>query len=164
MRLGWKLAGSPGRNLPVLPNPKQQTQPRPTCWATDLGAATNHQLHRVGVVLVAGIRLSGSGAGETPPHLDHISIATTLDEISAGRYRLGIGAGSSSDSDYEAFGFPKEHRYSRFAETIESSTGRSRTAGSISRVSTTQQETPSSSSGARHQRARRSTSAPAVPK
>jgi alkanesulfonate monooxygenase SsuD/methylene tetrahydromethanopterin reductase-like flavin-dependent oxidoreductase (luciferase family) len=47
------------------------------------------------------------------------SIATTLDEISGGRYVLGIGAGNTSDSDYEAFGFPTDKRYSRFAEAIE---------------------------------------------
>ena len=46
------------------------------------------------------------------------SIATTLDEISGGRYVLGIGAGNSFDSDYEAFGFPTDRRYSRFAEAI----------------------------------------------
>lgn len=47
------------------------------------------------------------------------SIATTLDEISAGRYVLGIGAGNTFDSDYEGFGFPKDYRFSRFAEAIE---------------------------------------------
>lgn len=47
------------------------------------------------------------------------SIATTLDEISGGRYILGVGAGSTADSDYEAFGFPTDHRYSRFAEAIQ---------------------------------------------
>lgn len=47
------------------------------------------------------------------------SIATTLDEISGGRYVLGIGAGNTFDSDYEAFGFPTDKRYSRFAEAIE---------------------------------------------
>jgi alkanesulfonate monooxygenase SsuD/methylene tetrahydromethanopterin reductase-like flavin-dependent oxidoreductase (luciferase family) len=47
------------------------------------------------------------------------SIATTLDEISGGRYVLGIGAGNTPDSDYEAFGFPTDRRYSRFAEAIE---------------------------------------------
>jgi alkanesulfonate monooxygenase SsuD/methylene tetrahydromethanopterin reductase-like flavin-dependent oxidoreductase (luciferase family) len=46
------------------------------------------------------------------------SMATTLDEISNGRYVLGIGAGNTSDSDYEAFGFPTDMRYSRFAESI----------------------------------------------
>lgn len=47
------------------------------------------------------------------------SMATTLDEISGGRYVLGIGAGNSPVSDYEGFGFPTDHRYSRFAESIE---------------------------------------------
>jgi len=46
------------------------------------------------------------------------SIATTLDEISGGRYTLGIGAGNTFDSDYRAFGFPTDHRYARFAEAI----------------------------------------------
>lgn len=47
------------------------------------------------------------------------SIATTLDEIAGGRYTLGIGAGNTFESDYEAFGFPTDRRYSRFAEAIE---------------------------------------------
>ncbi len=46
------------------------------------------------------------------------SMATTLDEISGGRYVLGIGAGNTFDSDYEAFGFPTDMRFSRFAEAI----------------------------------------------
>jgi len=47
------------------------------------------------------------------------SMATTLDEVSGGRYVLGIGAGNSPMSDYEGFGFPTDRRYSRFAESIE---------------------------------------------
>lgn len=46
-------------------------------------------------------------------------IAETIDEISGGRYVLGIGAGNTPDSDYEAFGIPTDHRYSRFAEAIK---------------------------------------------
>ncbi len=46
-------------------------------------------------------------------------IAETLDEISGGRFIFGIGAGNTPDSDYEAFGFPTDKRYSRFAEAIE---------------------------------------------
>lgn len=45
-------------------------------------------------------------------------IADTLDEISGGRYVLGIGAGNTADSDYRAFGFPTDRRFSRFAEAI----------------------------------------------
>jgi alkanesulfonate monooxygenase SsuD/methylene tetrahydromethanopterin reductase-like flavin-dependent oxidoreductase (luciferase family) len=46
-------------------------------------------------------------------------IADTIDEISGGRYVLGIGAGNTPDSDYLAFGFPTDKRYSRFAESIQ---------------------------------------------
>ncbi len=46
-------------------------------------------------------------------------MADTIDEISGGRYVFGIGAGNTEDSDYEAFGFPTDRRYSRFAEAIE---------------------------------------------
>lgn len=46
-------------------------------------------------------------------------IAETIDEISQGRYVLGIGAGNTPDTDYEAFGFPKDKRYSRFSEAIQ---------------------------------------------
>jgi alkanesulfonate monooxygenase SsuD/methylene tetrahydromethanopterin reductase-like flavin-dependent oxidoreductase (luciferase family) len=46
-------------------------------------------------------------------------IADTIDEISGGRFVLGIGAGNTEDSDYEAFGFPTGNRYSRFAEAIQ---------------------------------------------
>lgn len=44
--------------------------------------------------------------------------AVTLDEISGGRYTLGIGAGNSP-GDYASFGYPTDHRYSRAAETVE---------------------------------------------
>jgi alkanesulfonate monooxygenase SsuD/methylene tetrahydromethanopterin reductase-like flavin-dependent oxidoreductase (luciferase family) len=53
----------------------------------------------------------------SPAHL--AKIAETLDEMSGGRYVLGIGAGNTEDSDYRAFGFPTDKRYSRFAEAIE---------------------------------------------
>ena len=46
-------------------------------------------------------------------------IAETIDEISGGRYILGIGAGNTPDSDYRAFGFPADRRYSRFSEAIQ---------------------------------------------
>ena len=45
--------------------------------------------------------------------------AETLHEIAQGRYVLGIGAGNTPHSDYEAFGYPTDKRYSRFAEAIE---------------------------------------------
>jgi alkanesulfonate monooxygenase SsuD/methylene tetrahydromethanopterin reductase-like flavin-dependent oxidoreductase (luciferase family) len=44
-------------------------------------------------------------------------VAETLDEISGGRFILGIGAGNTPD--YAAFGFAPDKRFSRFAEGIE---------------------------------------------
>lgn len=44
--------------------------------------------------------------------------AETLDEISGGRYTLGIGAGNTPD-DYAMFGMDSEPRFSRFAEGVD---------------------------------------------
>jgi alkanesulfonate monooxygenase SsuD/methylene tetrahydromethanopterin reductase-like flavin-dependent oxidoreductase (luciferase family) len=43
--------------------------------------------------------------------------AATLDEISAGRLILGLGAGWN-ETEYRAFGFPYDHRVSRFEEAF----------------------------------------------
>ncbi len=45
-------------------------------------------------------------------------MADTIDEISGGRFTLGIGAGHM-DPEYHAFGYPVDHRYSRFEEAIQ---------------------------------------------
>ena len=45
-------------------------------------------------------------------------MADTIDEISGGRLILGLGAGYH-DPEYRAFGYPTDHRYSRFAEAIQ---------------------------------------------
>lgn len=45
-------------------------------------------------------------------------MAATLDEISAGRLILGIGAGWH-EPEYEAFGLPHDHRVGRFEEAIQ---------------------------------------------
>src|SRR5690606_26859708 len=44
-------------------------------------------------------------------------MADTIDEISGGRFVLGLGAGYH-DPEYEAFSFPTDHRYSRFVEAF----------------------------------------------
>jgi alkanesulfonate monooxygenase SsuD/methylene tetrahydromethanopterin reductase-like flavin-dependent oxidoreductase (luciferase family) len=44
--------------------------------------------------------------------------AATLDEISGGRYSLGIGLGNTPD-DYPRFGIPADRRFSRFQEALE---------------------------------------------
>lgn len=45
-------------------------------------------------------------------------MADTVDEISGGRLVLGLGAGWHQP-DYDAFGFPYDHRVSRFEEAIQ---------------------------------------------
>lgn len=44
-------------------------------------------------------------------------IADTIDEISGGRLILGLGAGWH-EPEYDAFGYPFDHRVSRFAEAL----------------------------------------------
>lgn len=45
-------------------------------------------------------------------------MAHTVDEISGGRLILGLGAGWNK-AEYEAFGFPFDHRVSRFEEALQ---------------------------------------------
>lgn len=45
-------------------------------------------------------------------------MAITADAISGGRLRLGLGAGWH-DEEYRAFGYPTDHRVSRFEEALE---------------------------------------------
>jgi probable F420-dependent oxidoreductase len=49
-------------------------------------------------------------------------IAATVDEISGGRLILGLGAGWH-EPEYRAFGYPFDHRASRFAEALTIITG-----------------------------------------
>ena len=45
-------------------------------------------------------------------------MADTVDEVSDGRLILGLGAGYH-ELEYRAFGYPYDHRFSRFAEAIQ---------------------------------------------
>ncbi len=45
-------------------------------------------------------------------------MAETIDEISAGRLIFGIGAGWH-DPEYVAFGYPTDHKFSRFQEALQ---------------------------------------------
>ncbi len=47
----------------------------------------------------------------------HAKIADTVDEISGGRLVLGLGAGWHKP-EYLAFGYPFDHRFSRFEEAL----------------------------------------------
>ena len=44
--------------------------------------------------------------------------ATTIDEISGGRFILGLGAGWN-DTEFKAYGFPFDHRIDRFEESFD---------------------------------------------
>lgn len=46
-------------------------------------------------------------------------IVETLDEISGGRHVFGIGAGSGGGGEADAFGYRRDHAYSRFAEALD---------------------------------------------
>lgn len=45
-------------------------------------------------------------------------MADTIDEISGGRFVLGLGSGWH-EPEFDAFGYPFDHRYSRFEEAIQ---------------------------------------------
>ena len=45
-------------------------------------------------------------------------MATTLDEVSGGRFTLGLGCGWH-EPEFDAFGYPFDHRVGRFAEALE---------------------------------------------
>ena len=47
----------------------------------------------------------------------YAKMADTIDEISGGRFVVGLGAGYH-DPEYQAFGYPTDHRYSRFVEAF----------------------------------------------
>lgn len=57
-----------------------------------------------------------TGAGFRNPGLI-AKMTETIDEISGGRFVLGIGAGWNKP-EYEQFGYPYDHRASRFEESI----------------------------------------------
>ena len=48
-------------------------------------------------------------------------MAATLDDLSGGRVILGLGSGWH-DPEYEAFGYPTDHKVGRFAEDLEITT------------------------------------------
>jgi alkanesulfonate monooxygenase SsuD/methylene tetrahydromethanopterin reductase-like flavin-dependent oxidoreductase (luciferase family) len=71
-------------------------------------AATTERVEIGTLVLCTGFRDPGLTA----------KMAVTADEVSAGRVILGLGAGWH-DPEYDAFGFPRDHRVARFEEAIQ---------------------------------------------
>lgn len=60
--------------------------------------------------------LVASALFHTPPMI--AKMATTVDQISNGRFVLGLGAGWH-EPEYRGFGIPFDHRFSRFAEAYQ---------------------------------------------
>jgi len=83
------------------------------CWT--ILAAIAEATHRVELgtlVMCTGFRNAALLA----------KMAATLDHVSGGRLILGIGAGWH-DPEYEAFGYPTDHKVGRFAEALAVITG-----------------------------------------
>jgi probable F420-dependent oxidoreductase len=71
-------------------------------------AAVTQRIELAPLVLCSSFRSPGLVA----------KMAATLDLVSGGRLILGVGAGWH-DPEYEAFGFPTDHRVGRFEEWLE---------------------------------------------
>ncbi len=79
------------------------------CWSVLAGlAAVTSRVELAPLVSCTGYR--------NPALL--AKIADTIDEISGGRLILALGAGWH-EPEYRAFGFPFDHRYSRFEEALK---------------------------------------------
>jgi alkanesulfonate monooxygenase SsuD/methylene tetrahydromethanopterin reductase-like flavin-dependent oxidoreductase (luciferase family) len=78
------------------------------CWTTMAGIAAATERIAIGpLVACTGFRNPGVIA----------KMAEAIDEISGGRFVLGLGAGWH-EPEYEMFGFPFDHRVGRFEEAI----------------------------------------------
>lgn len=78
------------------------------CWTTMAGIAAATERIRIGpLVACTGFRNPGVVAG----------MAESIDDISGGRLLLGLGAGWHKP-EYDMFGFPFDHRVSRFEESV----------------------------------------------
>lgn len=84
-----------------------------------------HGLHEAWTLLSAVAAVTGRvelaplvicGAFRSPGLV--ASMAATLDEVSGGRLLLGVGAGWH-DPEFEAFGYPPDHKVGRFEEWIQ---------------------------------------------
>jgi len=99
-------------NRPYMPTPEQAlaaTRGPWECWSLVAALAAITRRVEIGtLVLCTGFR--------NPALL--AKMADTVEEISAGRLILGVGAGWN-DPEYRAFGYPFDHRVARFEEAIQ---------------------------------------------
>jgi alkanesulfonate monooxygenase SsuD/methylene tetrahydromethanopterin reductase-like flavin-dependent oxidoreductase (luciferase family) len=94
-------------------NPGEEPQGMWECWSLISALAAVTEKPEIGtLVLCTGFR--------NPTLL--AKMADTVEEISGGRLILGIGAGWNKP-EYDAFGYPFDHRTDRFAEAIAIITG-----------------------------------------
>lgn len=71
-------------------------------------------------VLTSRVRL-GTGVLNGPFRHPGLAakIAVNLDELSGGRFTLGLGAGGGPPVEYQSFGLPEDHHVARFEEAIQ---------------------------------------------
>jgi probable F420-dependent oxidoreductase len=79
------------------------------CWSLLAALAATTRKVEIGTLVL--------GMGFRNPAL-LAKMVDTVDEVSNGRLILGLGAGYH-EREYRAFGYPFDHRYSRFAEAIQ---------------------------------------------
>src|SRR5260370_40039093 len=90
-------------------NPGEPTRGIWECWT--MLSALAEAIHRVEIGT-----LVTCNSFRNPAVL--AKMATTVDEVSHGRLILGVGAGWN-EPEYKAFGFPYDHRVSRFEEGLQ---------------------------------------------
>jgi probable F420-dependent oxidoreductase len=93
----------------IFKNPGEKPHGPWECWSLlSALAATTSRLQIGSLVTCVGFRNPGLLA----------KMADTIDEISGGRFILGLGAGWHKP-EYDAFGFPYDYRVSRFEEALQ---------------------------------------------
>ncbi|HWC04248.1 MAG TPA: LLM class flavin-dependent oxidoreductase [Methylomirabilota bacterium] len=100
---------SPPGNVPAVDMPEGKSRGIWEVWTVLSAAAeATRRVHLGTLVACTGFR--------NPALL--AKMAETLDEISGGRVMLGLGAGWH-EPEYDAFGYPFDHRVSRFEEALQ---------------------------------------------
>jgi probable F420-dependent oxidoreductase len=100
---------SPPGNVPAVDMPEGKSRGIWEVWSVlSAVAEATRRIHLGTLVACTGFR--------NPALL--AKMADTLDEISGGRVMLGLGAGWHQP-EYEAFGYPFDHRVGRFEEALQ---------------------------------------------